>query len=127
MAEERSGVSGSLKLRIAFSVLPVVLTVGWLNSRAKGLDILELLLGNAIWAAATLVAVGASTLIWRAAAASNATRIWIVCLLASLLLAGFCLLTILSIGILIFPLAMVLLTFSLVNLAANFRLRLGRK
>ena len=41
----------------------------------------------------------------------------------SLLLAGFCLLTILSIGLLIFPLPMVLLTFSLLNLAASCRLR----
>ena len=111
-----------MRLRIALSVLPVVLTVGWLNSRARDMELLELLLGNAIWAAVTLVAVGACALIWRAAAVSNATRIWIVCLLASLLLGGFCYLTLLSIGILIFPLAMVLLTFSLVNLAAGFRL-----
>ena len=122
MAEERTGVSGCLKLRIAFSVLPAVLTVGWLNLMAKGMGISELLLGNAIWSLATLVAIGACALIWRAAAASNAILLWVVCLLASLLLAGFCLLTILSIGMLIFPLAMVPLTFSLLNLAASFRL-----
>ena len=113
-------VSGSLKLRIAFSVLPVVLTVGWLNSRARDMELLELLLGNAIWAVVTLIAVGICVLLGRTAGASNATPLWIVGLLTSLLLAGFCLLTILSIGMLIFPLAMVLLAFSLVNLAAGF-------
>ena len=120
-------VSGSLKLRIAFSVLPVVLAVGWLNLVGRGSGISDLLLGNAIWGLVTLIAVGICVLLGRTAGASNATRLWVVCLLASILLAGFCLLTILSIGMLIFPLAMVLLTFSLVTLAANFRLRLGKK
>ena len=49
MAEERPGISGSLKLRIAFSVLPVVLIVGWLNLMAGDGGISDLLLGNAIW------------------------------------------------------------------------------
>ena len=120
-------VSGSLKLRIAFSVLPVVLTVGWLNLVSWGSGISDLLLGNAIWGAVTLIAVGICVLLGRTAGASNATPLWIVCLLTSLLLAGFCLLTILSIGMLIFPLAMVMLTFSLVSLAANFRLMVRRK
>ena len=114
-------VYGRLKLRIAFSVLPVVLIVGWLNLVAGGGGISDLLLGNAIWGLVTLIAVGICVLLGRTAGASNATPLWIVCLLMSLLLAGFCYLTLLSIGILIFPLAMVLLAFSLVNLAAGFR------
>ena len=122
MTEKRFGVSGSLKLRIAFSVLPVVLTIGWLNLMAGGGGISDFLLGNAIWAVVTLIAIGICVLLGRAAGASNATPLWIVCLVMSLLLAGFCLLTILSIGMLIFPLAMVLLTFSLLNLAAGFRI-----
>ena len=122
MAGERLGMFGSLSLRIAFSVLPAVLIVGWLNSRSKGMGISELLLGNAIWGLVTLIAVGACMLLGRAAGASNTTLLWIVCLLTSLLLAGLCLLTILSIGMLIFPLPIVLLTFSLLNLAAGFRL-----
>ena len=119
--------SGSLKLRIAFSVLPVVLIVGWFNLMAGAGGISDLLLGNAIWGVVTLIAVGICVLLGRTAGASNATPLWIVGLLTSLLLAGFCLLTILSIGMLIFPLPMVLLTFSLVNLAAGFRLWYGRK
>ena len=126
MADERTAASGSLKLRIAFSVLPVVLTVGWLNLMAGGGGISDLLLGNAIWGFVTLIAVGICVLI-RRSAASNVTPPWIVCLLVSLLLAGLCLLTILSIGLLIFPLPMVLLTFALLNLAAGFRLRHGRQ
>ena len=121
MAEERPGVSGSMKLRIAFSLLPAVLIAGWLNSKAQGMGISELLLANAIWGFVTLIAVGSCVLIWRAAA-SDDRALWIICLLTSLLLAGLCLLTILSIGMLIFPLPMVLLTFSLLNLAAGFRL-----
>ena len=71
----------------------------------------------------TLVAIGICVLLGRAAGAYNATPLWITCLLVSILLAGFCALTILSIGVLIAPLAIVLLTFSLINLAADFRLR----
>lgn len=106
-----------MKFRIALSVLPVVLIVGWLNL-ASG-DSLYLPT-NVIWAIITLIAVGICVLLGRAAGASNATPLWITCLLASVLLAGFCALTILSIGMLIAPLAIVLLTFSLLNLAADF-------
>ena len=63
-------VSGSLKLRIAFSVLPVVLIVGWLNLMSKGMGIFELLLGNAIWGLVTLIAFGICVLLGRAAAAT---------------------------------------------------------
>lgn len=111
-----------LKLRIAVSVLPALLTMGWLNLKARDGGITDLFLGNAIWAVVTLIAVGICVLLGRAAGASDATPLWIVCLLTSLLLAGFCLLTILSIGMLIFPLAMVLLTFSILNLATGVRL-----
>ena len=108
--------------RIALSVLPVVLIAGWLNL-TSGAKVQTLLLSSAIWAPVTLVAVGICVLLGRAAGTSGATPLWITCLLASLLLAGFCALTILSIGMLIAPLAIVLLAFSLLNLAANFRSR----
>ena len=111
-----------MRLRIALSVLPVVLIAVWLNL-TSGAKVQTFLLISAIWAPVTLVAVGICVLLGRAAGASNATPLWITCLLASLILAGFCALTILSIGMLIAPLAVVLLTFSLVNLAADFRLR----
>ena len=78
---------------------------------------------NAIWAVVTLIAVGICVLLGRAAGVSHSTPLWITCLLASILLAGFCALTILSIGTLIAPLAIVLLTCSLINLAADFRCR----
>ena len=108
-----------MRLRIALSVLPVVLIVGWL-SLTQGWDGLLL---SGVWAAVTLVAVGICALLGRAAGVSHSTPLWITCLLASILLVGFCALTILSIGILIAPLAIVLLTFSLVSLAADFRFR----
>ena len=111
-----------MRLRIALSVLPVVLIAGWLNL-TSGAKVQTLLLSGAIWAPVTLVAVGICVLLGRAAGASNATPLWITCLLASILLAGFCALTILSIGMLIAPLAVVLLTFSLLNLAVDFRHR----
>lgn len=122
MAEERLATPGSLKLKIAFSVLPVVLVVGWLNLMAGDGGISDFLLGNAIWGLVILIAVGICVLLGHVAGGSNTTPLWIICLLTSLLLAGLCLLTILSIGMLIFPLPMVLLTFSLLNLAADFRL-----
>ena len=109
-----------MRIRIAVSVLPVVLIAGWLNL-ASG-DSFNLPI-NAIWAIVILIAVGICVLLGRAAGTSNATPLWITCILASLLLAGFCALTILGIGVLIAPLVIVLLTFSLVNLAAEFRLR----
>lgn len=115
-----------MRIRIALSVLPVVLIAGWLNL-TSGADVRDLLLSNAIWAIVTLIAVGICVLLGRAAGASNATPLWITCLLASLLLAGFCALTILSIGMLIAPLALVLVTFSLFNLATNFRHRHGSR
>ena len=107
--------------RIALGVLPVVLIVGWL-SFTQGWVALQL---GAIWAVVTLIAVGICLLLGRVARTSNATPLWITCLLASILLAGLCALTILSIGMLIAPLAIVLLTFSLLNLAADFRPRGG--
>ena len=106
-----------MRIRIAVSALPVVLIVGWL-SLTQGWVALQL---GAIWAIVTLIAVGICVLLGRAAGASNATPLWITCLLASLLLAGFCALTLLSIGMLVAPLAIVLLTFSLLNLATDFR------
>ena len=106
--------------RIALSVLPVVLIAGWLNLASDDSFNLPI---NAIWAAVTLIAVGICVLLGRVAGASSATALWITCLLASILLAGFCALTILSIGVLMAPLAIVLLTFSLINLAADFRHR----
>ena len=109
-----------MRIRIALSVLPVVLIAGSLNL-ASGYSFY--LPTNAIWVIVTLIAVGICVLLGRAAGASNATPLWITCLLASILLAGFCALTILSIGMLIAPLAIVLLTFSLLNLAANYRYR----
>ena len=109
-----------MTFKIALSVLPVVLIAGWLNL-ISSVEIQALLLSNAIWAIVTLIAVGICMLLGRAAGASNATPLWITCLLVSLLIAGFCALTILSIGMIIAPLAIVLLTFSLVNLAADFR------
>ena len=108
-----------MRLRIALSVLPVVLIAGWL-SLTQGWDGLLL---SGVWAAVTLVAVGICVLLGRTAGASNATLLWISCLLASLLLAGFCALAILGIGAVIAPLAIVLITFSLVNLATDFRHR----
>ncbi len=108
--------------RIALSVLPVVLIAVWLNL-TSGAKVQTLLLISAIWAPVTLVAVGVCVLLGRVAGASDATPLWITCLLAFLLLAGFCALTILSIGMLIAPMAVVLLTFSLLNLAADFRSR----
>jgi len=105
--------------RIALSALPVVLIAGWLNLNSSA-EVQGLLLSNAIWAIVTLIAVGICVLLGRAADASNATPLWITCLLGSILLVGFCALTILSIGMLIAPLAIVLLTFSLINLAADF-------
>ncbi len=108
-----------MRLRISLSVLPVVLVVGWL-SLTQGWDGLLL---SGVWAVVILIAVGVCALLGRAAGASNATPLWIVCLLASVLLVGFSALTILGIGMLIAPLAIVLLTFSLVNLAADFRYR----
>ena len=98
-----------MRLRIAFGVLLVVLTVGWLNLMGGGGGLPGLLPGNTIWGLVTLIAVGICMLLGRTAGASNATSLWIVCLLTSFLLGGFCLLTILSIGMLIFPLAMVIL------------------
>ena len=113
-----------MRIKIALSVLPVVLLAGWLNL-ISGAEVQALLLSNAIWAVVTLIAVGICVLLGRAAGASNATPLWITCLLAALLLAGFCALTILSIGMLIAPLAVVLLTFSMVNFVADFHLRAG--
>ncbi len=92
MLEEHLGVSGSLKLRITFSLLPAVLIVGWLNLMAGGGGISDLLLGNSIWGVVTFIAVGICVLLGRTAGASNATPLWIVCLLTSFILAGFCLL-----------------------------------
>ena len=111
-----------MTFKIALSVLPVVLIAGWLNLISSA-EVQDLLLSNAIWAIVTLIAVGICMLLGRAAGASNATPLWITCLLVSLLIAGFCALTILSIGMIIAPLAIVLLTFLLVNLAADFRFR----
>lgn len=108
--------------RIALSALPVVLIAGWLNLTSSA-EVQGLLLSNAIWAIVTLVAVGICVLLGRAAGASSATPLWITCFLASILLSGFSALTILSIGMLIAPLAIVLLTFSLINLATNIRHR----
>ena len=108
-----------MRLRIALSVLPIVLIAGWL-SLTQGWDGLLL---SGVWAAVTLVAVGICALLGRAAGVSNATPLWITCLLASILLVGFSALTILGIGMLIAPLAIVLLTFSLVNIVAEFRHR----
>ena len=102
-------------------MLPVVLIAGWLNIAASG-DSLYLLT-HAIWAIVTLVAVGICVLLGRTAGASRATLLWITCLLVSILLAGFCALTILGIGVLIAPLPIVLLTFSLLNFAVDFRHR----
>ena len=99
-------------------MLPVVLIVRWLNL-ASG-DSFNLPI-NAIWAIVILIAVGICILLGRAAGVSNARPLWIACLLTSILLAGFCALIILGIGVLIAPLAIVLLTFSLINLAADFR------
>ena len=107
-----------MRLRIAASVLPVVLIAGWLSLRSSD-D--RLLLFSATWGVVTLVAVGICVLLGRAAGTSGATPLWIACLLVSALLAGFSALTILGIGMLIAPLAIVLLTFSLVNLVADFR------
>ena len=109
-----------MRLRIALSVLPVVLIAVGLNVTSDDSFYLPI---NAIWAIVTLIAVGICVLLGRAAGASNATLLWISCLLASLLLAGFCALAIIGIGTLIAPLAIVLLTFSLVNIAADFRYR----
>ena len=109
-----------MKLRTALSVLPVVLVFGWIIVRTGGEGLLP---GLAIWTTVTAIAAGVCALLDRAAGASNATPLWITCLAASILLAGFCALTILSIGMLIAPLAIVLLTFSLVNLVADFRYR----
>ena len=106
--------------RIALSGLPVVVIVGWLNLTSG--DSLYLPT-NAIWVIVTLIAVGICVLLGRAAGASRATPLWITCLLTPILLAGFCALTTLGISALIAPLAIVLLAFSLVNLAADFRLR----
>ena len=114
----RFEVSGALKLRIALSVLPVVLIAVWLNLISDDSFNLPI---NAIWAIVTFIGVGICVLLGRAAGASNATLLWISCLLASLLLAGFCALAILGIGMVIAPLAIVLITFSLVNLTADFR------
>ena len=116
-----------MRLRIALSVLPVVLIVGWLNltNLTEGAEFL--LPFNAVCASVTLIAVGICVLLGRVAGASDATPLWITCLLASVLLAGFCALTILSIGMLIAPLAIVLLTFALLNLAADFRHRHGSR
>ena len=111
-----------MTLKIALSILPVVLIAGWLNL-TSGAEVQDLLLSNAIWAIVTLIAVGICLLLRRAAGASTATPLWTTCLLVSLLIAGLCALTILSIGMIIAPLAIVLLTFSLVNLAADFRYR----
>ena len=109
-----------MRLRIALSVLPVVLIAVWLNLTSDDSFNLPI---NAIWAVVTLIAVGICVLLGRAAGPSNATLLWITCLLASLLLAGFCALTILGIGVVIAPLANVLITFSLVNFATDFRHR----
>ena len=112
-----------MRIRIALSVLPVVLIVGWL-SLTKGWVALQL---GALWAIVTLIAVGICVLLGRAAGASRATPLWITCLVASILLAGFCALTILSIGMLIAPLAIVPLTFSLINLGIDYRLQWGTR
>ena len=53
-------------LRIALSVLPVVLIAGWL-SLTSGAKVQTLLLSGAIWAPVTLVAVGICVLLGRAA------------------------------------------------------------
>ena len=110
-----------MRFKVAVSVLPVVLIAGWLNLAVSGDSFY--LRTHAIWAAVTLIAVGICVLLGRAAGESRATSLWIICLLASTLLAGLCALLILSIGVLIAPLPIVLLTFSLLNLAADFRLR----
>ena len=89
-----------MRLRVALSVLPVVLIAVWLNLISDDSFNLPI---NAIWAIVTLIAVGICVLLGRAAGASNATLLWITCLLASILLAGFCALTILGIGVLIAP------------------------
>ena len=104
------------------SVLPVALIAGWLNLTSSA-EVQALLLSNAIWAIVTLVAIGICLLLRRAAGLSNATPLWITYLLASLLLAGFCALTILSIGMVIAPLPIVLIAFSLISLAVDFRHR----
>ena len=114
-----------MRIRVALSVLPVVLIAGWLNIAASG-DSLYLLT-NAIWAIVTLIAVGICILLGGVAGAYSATPLWITCLLASILLAGFCALTILGIGALIAPLPIVLIMFSLLNLAADFRHRHGMR
>ena len=98
----------------------MVLIAVWLNLTSDDSFSLPI---NAIWAVVTLIAVGICVLLGRAAGPSNATLLWITCLLASLLLAGFCALTILGIGVVIAPLAIVLITFSLVNFATDFRHR----
>ena len=108
-----------MSFRIALSVLPVLLIVGWLNLNSSA-EVQGLLISNAIWAIVTLIAVGICVLLGRAVGASNATPLWITCLLASILLAGFSALTILSVGMLTAPLAIVLFTFSLINLAIDF-------
>ena len=111
-----------MRLRIALSVLPVVLIVGWLNLAASG-DSLYLVT-HAIWAAVTLIAIGICVSAWTCCRSvqRNATvdshAYW-----RQFCIAGFCALTILSIGVLIAPLAIVLLTFSLLNLAVDFRHR----
>ena len=104
------------------SVLPIVLIAGWLNMASDDSFFLPT---NAIWAIVTLIAVGICVLLGRAAGTSSSTPLWITCLLTSILLAGLCALTILGIGAIIAPLAIVLLTFSLVNLAAEFRFKRG--
>ena len=113
-----------MKFRIALSVLPVVLVAAWLSVRTGREGLLPSL---AIWTTVSVIAAGVCALLGRAAGASDATPLWITCLAASVLLAGFCALTILSIGMLIAPLAIALLTFSLVNLAADFRHRRGTR
>ena len=110
-----------MTFKVAVSVLPVILIAGWLNLAASG-DSLYLVT-NAIWTIVTLVAAGICALLGRADGTSCATPLWITCFLSSILLAGLCALTILGIGVLIAPLAIVLLTFSLISLAADFRRR----
>ena len=101
-------------------MVPVVLIAGWLNLASGGSFFLPT---NAIWAIVTLIAVGICVLLGRVAGASNATPLWVTCILAAVLVGGFCALTILSIGMLIAPFAIVLLTFSLINLAADLRVQ----
>jgi hypothetical protein len=106
-------------VKIAASVLSVVLIAGWIDL-SLGVVSLSFYI---MWAIVATITVAVCVFIGQINRGPQAMLFWTACLLVSLMLCGFSILAFASIGLLTAPIGIVLVAFSSVSLVAGLHSR----